>query len=130
MISLKRLVTVLAIVSLLVISIGWTHPTMAASNGQQVKVTYQTILSGCGTTYYVTGVRVRGPNQSGATADWYTSVSNPYCGTGNVVTYGWWWKGSVEITVYYQATGGGSATKTCWRSIPTSYSSDIYPVTC
>lgn len=97
------------------------------TNGQQVQVSYPTTIStSCG-TYYVTGVRVEGSNQNGQYANWYQSVSKPYCGWASSTTSGWWWKGTIQVTVYYN---WGAAYRRCSFNVPTFAWGDIYAVSC
>lgn len=101
----------------------------AGSNGQQVQVTFRTTYgTTCGTAF-AKSVSVSGTNHNGAYVTWRTSVTPMYCGNMSVITTNWWFKGNVRVVVNYQSSWA-SYNRVCDYYIPTSYSSNIYPVTC
>jgi hypothetical protein len=105
---------------------GFVVPTSSAfagTNGQQIKVTFV----GVGASN-VSTVTIKGRNQGGSKATWYgiAPTSNH-----SETTTGWWWAGPVSITTHYDPYGVAACrTQTVNTiTIPTDYSSNVFPVT-
>lgn len=98
------------------------------SNGQQLQITFRTTLPSCGGS--AKSITVTGPNQYGNTTTWSRSLSYSYCGTASVVTTGYWWKGQVKIVIRYGTATTTTGTVTCYRTVPKTYGTNVYPVTC
>lgn len=99
-----------------------TRPATAGSNGQQVGLTYTTCYSGASATY----IRITGYNQNNQFAAFdYVPAPGTCGGSSTVVTTGYFWKGTVKVSVIYP-----SYARLCVSSVPTTYPVDVYPVSC
>lgn len=89
-----------------------THTAFAGSNGQQLKI------NACGSQL----LKIYGTNQDGLLVE-KTFTSNASVCEQKIS--GWWWKGSVTVTAYYQGTNPISIT----IDVPTTQSSsDWYDI--
>jgi len=78
---------------MLLIATTISQPAFAGTNGQQLRLS---------NVCYAQSVRVIGSNQNGKWTDITFSVNPNQC--GNVELKGWWWKGTVYVTVFYPDT--------------------------
>jgi hypothetical protein len=135
---LSAIVVSLAIVS---VSVTLTSSAFAGTNGQQVKVRYHFCNHRNGGSEGIDRITVSGKNQNGSDATWSETINRHRgCtrrGIGESVTYGWWWKGPVTITLEYKGaavTRSGPrtwrATYTCHATVPTAYHYSTYTIGC
>lgn len=92
-------------------------PAAAGSNGQQIYVTPN--VSGVTATY----IKIEGNNNNNQWATYERNLGVP--GYQTYWANGWWFKGSVKITLGLSiANPGQSKIVSCWVSVPTSQSGD------
>jgi hypothetical protein len=94
-----------------------TSSAFAGTNGQQIRVTFE----GPGASS-VNAVTIKGHNQGGHKVTWYGLQASS---NDSETTTGWWWAGPVTIATAY---GCSTLTDTSTVTIPTDYSSNVFPV--